>query len=415
MNRLQRLLVTAIGATLAAGCQPAPRHPAVVAPAPRAGGPLRVALASRVPDAAVRTEGACEVRCDGSRWIESAGSTLRFTVRDGRIGLALPRGGEATDARSIRLAPASGDARLRYGDLPYAGELHVVLDAGALTIVNEVEIEDYLRGVVPWEIGRPGPEAQAAVESQTIAARTYAESRRGQFPQFDLWADERDQVYRGLERPDPIADRAITATRGLVLEHHGDLIQAYYSSTCGGHTSRIEEVWDKPAAPYLVGGRDAPSDDAASFCSASPHFRWAEAWSGVDLDKTVRVTLPRVLNWPAGRDPGGLVDLRVGERDRSGRVTVLEVVTTTGTYPVRGDAMRWVLKPKDRTLLRSTMFVLEIEREAGVIVRVAARGGGSGHGVGMCQTGALAMARAGYDRDAILARYYPGVHVRSAN
>jgi stage II sporulation protein D len=293
--------------------------------------------------------------------------------------------------------------------------LHVVLEAGSLTIVNEVDVEAYLRGVVPWEIGRPGAEAQAAVESQTIAARTYAESRRKQFPLFDLWADERDQVYRGLERPDPTADKAITATRGLVLEHGGQLIQAYYSSTCGGHTSRIEEVWNKPAAKYLVGGRDAPSDEAASFCSASPHFRWAEAWSGADLEKTIRVTLPRVLAWPAGRDPGGLVDLRLGERDPSGRIRGLEVVTTTGTYPVRGDAIRWVLKPKDRPLLRSTMFVLEIEREAGAIVRVAARGGGNGHGVGMCQMGALAMARAGYDRDAILGRYYPGTRVRAAD
>jgi len=374
-----------------------------------------VALAARVADAVIRTDGACEVRCGGSRWIEPAGSTLRFTVRAGVIVLALPRSGEATDARSVRIAPATRDAPLRHGDVPYGGVLHVLLDADALTVVNEVDVDEYLRGVVPWEIGRPGPEAQAAVEAQTIAARTYAESRRGQFALFDLWADERDQVYRGLERPDPVADRAIHATRGLVLEHRSGLIQAYYSSTCGGHTSRIEDVWDKPAQPYLVGGRDAASDEGASFCRESRHFRWAEAWSGADLERTLRTTLPRALAWPAGSDPGGLVDLRAEERDRSGRVQSLEVVTTTGTHRVRGDAIRWVLKPSDRPLLRSTMFVLEVEREGGAIVRVAVRGGGNGHGVGMCQMGALAMARAGYDRAAILERYYPGARIRPSD
>ena len=374
-----------------------------------------MALVWRAAATVIRTDGVCEVRGGGSRWAEPDGSMLRFTVRDGQIVLALPRGGEATDARSIRIAPAARDARLRCGDVPYGGVLHVVLDGDALTVVNEIDVDAYLRGVVPWEIGRPGPESQAAVEAQTIAARTYAESRRGQFASFDLWADERDQVYRGLERPDPVADRAIAATSGFVLEHRGGLIQAYYSSTCGGHTSRIEEVWDKPAEPYLEGGRDAASDDGASFCRESRHFRWAEAWSGADLERTLRTTLPAALGWPAGRDPGGLLDLRAGERDRSGRLRSIEVVTTSGTHRVRGDAIRWVLKPSDRPLLRSTMFVLEVERERGAIVRVAARGGGNGHGVGMCQMGALAMARAGYDRAAILARYYPGARLRHAD
>jgi stage II sporulation protein D len=400
---------------VAAGCRPAPPRSGDIAAPPRTGGPLKIALATGITDAAIRLSGPCEVRCDGSRWIESDGATLRFDLRDGRIVLSLPRGGEANDARSIRIAPAKEGAGWRWRDTPYAGVLVVSRDAERLSLVNEVDVEVYLRGVVPWEIGRPGADAQAAVEAQTIAARTYAESRRGQFPLFDLWADERDQVYRGLERPDPVADRAIAATRGLVLEHRGDLIQAYYSSTCGGHTARIEEVWDKPAAAYLAGGRDANADEGPSFCRDSPHFRWAEAWSGADLESTIRTTLPRALGWPVGRDPGALIDLRLGDRDRSGRARTLDVVTTTGTHRVRGDAMRWVLKPKERPLLRSTMFVLEVERRDGAIVRVAARGGGNGHGVGMCQTGALSMARSGYDRAAILARYYPGARLQHAD
>src|SRR5678816_1148676 len=93
--------------------------------------------------------------------------------------------------------------------------------------------------------------------------------------------------YKGALRDDPTADRAIAATHGLVLESGGGLIQAYYSSTCGGYTSWIEHVWPKPAAPYLRGHRDADGA-SGSFCAESPHFRWTETWTGADLQRTLQ-------------------------------------------------------------------------------------------------------------------------------
>jgi stage II sporulation protein D len=129
------------------------------------------------------------------------------------------------------------------------------------------------------------------------------------------------------------------------------------------------------------------------------------------LERTLQETLPRVLRLPAGTRIGALIDLQVASRDPSARVLDLAVQASSGTFHVRGDSIRWVLRPRDRVLLRSLMFDLQLERDGKAIVRVVVRGGGNGHGVGMCQSGAIGMARAGHDVTNILQQYYPGTEV----
>jgi stage II sporulation protein D len=194
----------------------------------------------------------------------------------------------------------------------------------------------------------------------------------------------------------------------MVLIREDSLVQAYYSSTCGGHTARIEAVWPKPPQRYLRGRRDAPDTGGRSFCASSRHFRWSESWSGAGIESTLSQTLPLELDLPPDSSIGALLDVRVAERDESGRVRVLEVETSHDVYGVQGDRIRWILRPRDRAILRSTMFKLELQRRDGIIVRVVVRGGGNGHGVGMCQMGALEMARRGFKHASILAHYYPG-------
>lgn len=408
-----------VALSMLCACAPVPpaRVPgAMVATAPL-GVPaaLRVGLATRVPDIVLQLQGGWDVRFGHERWRETSDAVLRaFVLRD-RIVLVTADGAERAHDGAAFLAPVTAASTFTFGDTPYRGAVRLLQDAGRLTLVHELDVEEYLRGVVPWEIGRPGPDIQAAVEAQVVAARTYAYTKVGQFDSlgFDVYPDERDQMFRGVLRQDERIDAAIRATRHLVLEHGGGLAQAYYSSTCGGHTSRIENVWPKPAQAYLEGGRDA-GDDGASYCRDSRHFRWTEAWSGAELERTLHETLPRVLRLAPDTWIGGLLDLREGERDASGRLLELHLVMASGTYTVRGDSIRWVLKPRDRAILRSILVHLEIERDKNAIVRVVARGGGSGHGVGMCQTGAMGMARLGFDRDAILAHYYPGARLRAA-
>ena len=400
--------VASLGLALA-GCGP----PAVRVPSPEAPpGTVRVGLAVRVSQVELRSRGPWRVGASSLTSALPAGTWLQGRVREGRVELVAAGVVVATDPQRIQLEPAASEARLLLAEIPYAGRFELRLDAGQLTVVEEIDLEAYLRGVVPWEIGRLQPQARAAVEAQAIAARTYTVSRLGSYADqgFDVYADERDQVYKGEQRDDALANRALEATRGQVLEYRGQLAQAYYSSTCGGHTACIDNVWPKPPAAYLRGSRDAPPG-GASFCRDSRHFRWTEAWSGAQFERMLQQTLPRVLNLPAGSRIGPVADLRVVTRDPSGRVLDLEVRTTSATYQLRGDSIRWALVPANRALLRSLMFDLQLEREGEAIVRVVVRGGGNGHGVGMCQSGAIGMAQAGYDVDAILQHYYPGTEV----
>jgi stage II sporulation protein D len=407
-----RRLCTALAALLfaLAGCGP----PALRLPAPvRHAQQVRVGLAVRATRVELRARGVWRLHAATSAGAIAPGALLQGSVRGGVVSLVADGLEIATDARLIQLEPGEPAARLVIGDAPYAGHFELRQDGGLLTLIETLDIEAYLRGVVPFEIGRLAPEAQAAVEAQAITARTYTLSRLGWYADqgFDVYADERDQVYKGELRDDDLADRALQATRGQVLLYHGQLAQAYYSSTCGGFTAWIDNVWPKPAAAYLCGRRDAPPG-GTSFCRDSRHFRWTEAWSGAELDRILQETLPRALRMPAGTRLGTVTDLRIEHRDASARVLDLQVQTTSGTYRVHGDTIRWLLRPRERPLLRSLMFDLQLERDGDAIVRVVVRGAGNGHGVGMCQSGAIGMARAGYDVRAILQHYYPGTTVQ---
>ena len=408
--RLCAALAAAVVIASVAGCRPVPRT-ADRTPA-RSGDLVRVGLAIGVDEAVLVARGAWRGDSNDGAWDVHDGTSLRLTVEG---GAAVARGpGDAVHRGTLRFTPRDHDAAMSFTGIPYRGTFQITVAAGKLNIVETLPIETYLRGVVPWEIGWLSAELRGAMEAQSVAARTYTCSRLGQFPDFDVYADERDQVYKGESRTNAVVDQALQATRGQVLRYDGQLIQAYYSSTCGGYTSWVERVWPKPAAPYLRGQRDA-DPDGESYCAQSPHFRWSESWSGAALEATLRETVPRVLRWNGTRRLDAVVDLRVATRDESGRILDLDIVTRSEVVRVHGDPIRWVMRPAGRPLLRSLMFELDIERGAGgAMTRVVARGGGNGHGVGMCQTGAIALARRGRDAAAILAHYYPGARIERA-
>ena len=165
---------------------------------------------------------------------------------------------------------------LSYDQKTYRGLLELVSSSGQIRLINIVYVEDYLKGVVPLEIG-PTPEEQAeAIKAQSVAARTYAISHLGQYGDengYDLKADISDQVYGGVSVENQLVNKAVEATRGLVAVYNDRMINAYYHSTCGGTTDDIEDVWDKDPAPYLVSGHD---NDA---CKISKYFTWQERFT----------------------------------------------------------------------------------------------------------------------------------------
>jgi stage II sporulation protein D len=164
------------------------------------------------------------------------------------------------------VVPASPAENLRVDSAPYRGIVEVRGDADALTVVNVVHIEDYLRGVVPNELSPQAFPQIEALKAQAVAARTYALKNRGQFQAkgYDLCATATCQVYKGVATEDPLSDQAIEETRGIAATYNGDPIDALYTSTCGGHTEDGSNVFDGESAPYLRGVVCAPERSAWS-------------------------------------------------------------------------------------------------------------------------------------------------------
>ncbi len=256
--------------------------------------------------------------------------------------------------------------------------------------VETVPLEAYVAAVLPDEIGGNAP--PAALEAQAIAARSYAVAQKGRHA--DRGADVCDsvhcQVFRGLARATDATRRAAEATRGLVLVQRGHVVAAPFHAVCGGRTARPSAIWDDEETPELT-----PVEDDA--CLTAPGARWT-----FFLPRAKVPLLAEKLGFPAARF------LEVWAHADDGRVAALRLVAPGGrsrvvrAFDVRARASElwgW-------SSIRSTDFEVE-ERPAGY----AFSGRGTGHGAGLCQAGAIARARRGESRDAILAHYYRGAAV----
>jgi stage II sporulation protein D len=277
-------------------------------------------------------------------------------------------------------------------------------------LVNVIGLEEYLRGVVGAELGKRSEQDLAALRAQAIVSRTVAMRHAGQWRArgYDLLSTVADQAYAGIGFETPVSDQAVQETAGQVLTFDGRLIDAFFHSTCGGRTADGTEVYPGADRPYLRSIRDQ-DEGGRAWCAISPRFRWQERWTGAALARTLRETLP------AAGAPAELAesvrDLQVVDRTPTGRVAHLEVVGDGSRYTVSGPVARLVLRTGDGSILRSATFNLQVSREGGHIVQLVAEGSGAGHGVGMCQWGALGRARAGFTYQDILSAYFPGTEI----
>jgi stage II sporulation protein D len=230
---------------------------------------------------------------------------------------------------------------------------------------------------------------------------------------FDLYPTEADQVYSGVASENPEVNEAARLTAGQVLTYRGAPIEALFHSTCGHSTEAAEEVFrNEQPVPYLRAVSDRSGGGAQGYyCAISPRFRWREEWDGAALTATLAQTLPAVVGVAAGT-LGRVTAVRVSRTTPMGRVKELVVETTEGTYTVPGWRVREVLRPGPDRQLQSNQFQLHEERRGNELVRLVASGAGSGHGVGMCQWGAVGRSRAGQRYDEILAAYYPGTQLQ---
>lgn len=381
---------------------------------------VRVLLAGSLSSLSIAVAQGCSITSGGISLLDSPSQcTVRISSNGGAIALAMePSGRVATAPGEVKIVSRGGSA-IGYETSSYAGSMTVSTDPdGRLMLLNVVPLEIYLEGVVPHEMGNPGADGFDALKAQAVAARTYALDRvrtHGAEP-FDVEAGVRDQVYQGLKGRTSPASSAVNQTRGIVLENGGSLVKAYYCSTCGGHTSDIRKVWPKrEPAPYLYGVPDHDDKDPFAFCRESRYFRWRYSFTGKELGDMLRTTIPRTLGVEPS-DVGELLDIQAGDLTESGRVSEIVVRTTKNEFTVVGDDIRWVLmadQEKGR-ILPGIMFKIDKIVEGDRVAFLSIAGGGNGHGVGMCQNGAIAMAKKGYTYQMILRHYYPGCDVMRA-
>jgi stage II sporulation protein D len=350
----------------------------------------------------------------GARLAEiPAGEVWRVVVQGTGVVVLAPGGAATAPTDGIEVSSPNPNAPVVVNGRPYRGTIVALRDRTGVTVVDRLPMETYLIGVVSAEMGRRSPEDQEALRAQAIVSRTFALRNLGRWRAqgFDLYASVADQVYGGAATETPEGRAAVDATRGRILTYGGAPIDAFFYSTCGGRTADGTEVFRGADRPYLRSVPDL-ADNGTAYCSLSPRFRWHEEWTGEALRATLQRTLPTL---PAGggstavaMDVSEVRDVRVAYRTPSGRVGQLAVGLRRGAVLVDEPSVRQVLRPVSGEVLRSNTFTLTVTRDGGRVTRLAADGAGAGHGVGMCQWGAVGRSRAGQDHEGILAAYYPG-------
>lgn len=338
--------------------------------------------AADVTNVVVPTSGAVLINLDSNGPLQlEPGTTLTVTPRG--KDLEIDWRGQSVRGQSFLLSSESGQL-FKVGRNAYAGSLELQIDprTGTSEITNIVPLEDYVAAVVSAEYGLNDTQGAGAM---AIVARTYALAvmEAGRV----LRDDERSQVYRGHSSTTPASRKAANDTAGYVLTYDGELIEAVYSSSNGGHTASNTSVWDTPSRPYLAANKDP-------FDAVSPHSEWQ-----FDVDK-------KALHDELSRRYGATIqEVRVLDTANDGRVRSVELrAKGAGDRVISGTAFRAALAsaygPKSA---RSTFFSLD---DRGRTYRLDGRG--FGHGVGLSQWGAHGRALEGHSHQDILAFYYPG-------
>ena len=315
--------------------------------------------------------------------------------------------------------------------LVYGGSLRLQPDAyGTYTLVNNVPLETYLRGVVPHEIGAWPPDA--SIQAQAVLARTYAlrNLRRFEADNYHLCANTDCQVYKGLTEVYSSTDQAIDVTRGLVLTYNNNLTDAVYFSTSGGVTANYNDIWNGEPRPYLPGVIDAPNkiwDLSQQNLALEPNFRrfinlktgfnetgeldfrWREETTLEAIAEQLRYYLKRRnLPYPNFKT---IQKIEIVERSPTGRILKMKVTTDQGVLEISKDEIQSAFLPPISTLF----YIDPVFNPNKTLKGYVFVGGGFGHGVVMSQSGSYHLAKLGWSSQQILSFYFPGTQLKPLN
>lgn len=362
-------------------------------PVHAAGGALRVGVLEGANSILVAASLAAQVYDERGTLITKMNAVEGWTAtaEGGRVTIRGPENKSATVAGYLRIfAIGSGTPLVFAGRTWYRGVMELRPGRnGGVTAVNIVDIENYLYGVVPSEMSAswPGP----ALQSQAVAARSYAvaslnkHSSRG----YDVCDTDECQVYTGAGVESASSNKAVDATRGVVLAKNGKVLAAYFHSSSGGYTENSEDVWIQKLGHI----RAVPDYD-----QNSPHYEWHKNVPAATLESRLASRGIRV---------GAIRAITPVSRSYSGRVRELQVVGEAGSRKISGETLRLAAG------LNSTLFNLAPRGGTDKApAEFAFAGRGWGHGLGLSQWGARRLAEAGYGYQQILSHYYPGSTLR---
>ena len=259
---------------------------------------------------------------------------LKVTRVGDAVVVSDPAGAELLKTQGpVRFAPTPGSpAATSFRGVRYRGALRVIPVGTTLTIVNHVDLEQYLPGVVPREMPPQwGDTAPAALQAQAIAARSYAMATRRSGGEFDMYADQRSQVYGGASAEDPRANAAVAATTGEVVTLNGQIVTTFFFSTSGGRTENVENVFSGGPRSYLV------SVDDNAFDATSPHHIWRDPKTFTDAQLSHLLGLARPVKL-----------IKVLQRGVSPRVKLIRFTSRNGAVKeMRGSDVRRLLGLRD--------------------------------------------------------------------
>ncbi len=302
-----------------------------------------------------------------------------------RILISADRGAELPQ-------PADGDM-FTFAGKRWRGTPSIVpLPDGRSGVVSTVAVEGYLYGVVPVEAPASWPPAM--LQAQAIVARTFALARRTLSRPYDVVVSQTDQRFGGIEAEYPATNAAVDATQGATLLYADGSASVFYAACCGGHTADAAEIWGRAELPYLRGVADP-------YCSAAPDYRWQR---NVPLER-----LRAALGLPI---PAAITGFALGPADAGGRPLSLDVLD--GSQRSTFSTIEFRRRLGAETVRSTWLRTLTIDRTKSDLP-VTIEGAGRGHGVGLCQWGAHAMALAGFSAAQILAFYFPGTRVANVD
>ncbi|HEY6626477.1 MAG TPA: SpoIID/LytB domain-containing protein [Ignavibacteriaceae bacterium] len=335
-----------------------------------------------------------------------SGNTINCFENNGKVTLTV--NGENFESEFFFLTSAESDNIVKINGKRYRNKIQISSSGNSIDIINVLNLEDYVKGVLAKEMPLGKDEENLeALKALAICVRTYAAQKmKDGKVYFDLYADTRDQVYGGVDSESPLSNKAAEETKNLILEYNGTQSIIYYHSTCGGQTEASQNVFTKENVPYLTSIKDG-SDP---YCKISPRFEWTETYSK-------ELIISRIKSYSLLDNQNySLDDISIINKFSSGRVNEMEIkVISDGgekkTIIIKGNEIRSIIRTADsKMILWSTLFDLSLKSDSVVL-----NGKGFGHGVGLCQWGAIALSRKGMNYEDILDHYYPGTETGNLN